>query len=197
MHSTWKKNNSFEILNALVNPILVIDRNYRIVAANEGASREFGLPLEKIVGNNCFRVTHNIDCPCWQNEIGCPVREAFAQKVKTRVVHQHCYSGQTVFEEIVAVPINGDDGEVNYVLEELNDITELVQSKEIIEHLKSMINTLQGIIPICISCKKVRTGKGYWQQVEKFVRARSEAEFTHGVCPECMRTLYPELGENK
>jgi hypothetical protein len=53
------------------------------------------------------------------------------------------------------------------------------------------IRTLKGLIPICASCKKVRDDKGYWQQVEVYVRDHSEAEFTHGICPDCFRKLYP------
>ena len=83
------------------------------------------------------------------------------------------------------------------MVEELNDITELIQSKEIIEHLKIEVNTLRGIIPICSSCKKIRDDKGYWQQVEVYVRDRSEAEFSHAICPECLEKLYPEFDSEK
>ncbi len=54
------------------------------------------------------------------------------------------------------------------------------------------IKTLRGIVPICASCKKIRDDEGYWQQVEVYVRDHTEAEFSHGICPECARTLYPE-----
>jgi len=54
------------------------------------------------------------------------------------------------------------------------------------------IRTLKGLIPICASCKKVRNDKGYWEQVEVYVRDHSEAEFTHGICPDCFQRLYPE-----
>jgi CheY-like chemotaxis protein len=55
------------------------------------------------------------------------------------------------------------------------------------------IRTLRGILPICASCKKIRDDKGYWRQVEVYIQAHSEAEFTHSVCPECMEKLYPDL----
>jgi PAS domain S-box-containing protein len=180
----WGKN-SFEILNALDKPILVIDRSYRIVAANSAACRSFCLTIDNIIGQECFKVTHKVDSPCCQNETRCPVRVVFELKDKSRTIHQHNYAGKTVFEEIIAVPIFDDQGEVNFVVEELNDLTELIQSKEIIEHLKNEINTLRGIIPICSSCKKIRDDKGYWHQVEVYVRDRSEAEFSHSICPEC------------
>ncbi len=55
------------------------------------------------------------------------------------------------------------------------------------------VKTLRGLIPICASCKKVRDDRGSWQAIEQYIRARSDAEFTHGVCPDCHRRLYPEI----
>jgi phosphoserine phosphatase RsbU/P len=52
---------------------------------------------------------------------------------------------------------------------------------------------LQGIIPICANCKKVRDDKGYWTQVEAYISEHSEAYFSHGICPTCVKELYPEL----
>ena len=57
------------------------------------------------------------------------------------------------------------------------------------------IKTLRGLVPICACCKKIRNDHGYWQQVEVYVEEHSEAEFSHGICPECMRTLYPQYAQ--
>jgi hypothetical protein len=54
----------------------------------------------------------------------------------------------------------------------------------------SQIKTLSGLIPICASCKKIRDDKGYWNQLETFIQEHSEAEFSHGICPDCMKKLY-------
>jgi PAS domain S-box-containing protein len=55
------------------------------------------------------------------------------------------------------------------------------------------VRTLSGLLPICSSCKRVRDDDGYWHQVEVYIRDRSEAEFSHGICPDCATKLYPEL----
>jgi hypothetical protein len=55
------------------------------------------------------------------------------------------------------------------------------------------VRTLRGIIPICASCKNIRDDKGFWNQVEKYVGDHTEAEFSHGICPDCAKKLYPEL----
>ncbi len=54
------------------------------------------------------------------------------------------------------------------------------------------VKHLSGLLPICASCKKIRDDQGYWQQVESYISKRSEAEFSHGFCPDCLRRLYPE-----
>ncbi len=57
----------------------------------------------------------------------------------------------------------------------------------------SEVKTLSGMLPICSSCKKVRDDKGYWNQIENYILENSEAELTHGICPECQKKLYPEF----
>ncbi len=61
----------------------------------------------------------------------------------------------------------------------------------------SEVKTLSGLLPICSSCKKIRNDEGYWEQIEKYVGERSKAEFSHGICPECEKKLYPELFRKK
>ena len=55
------------------------------------------------------------------------------------------------------------------------------------------IKTLRGIVPICSSCKNIRDDKGYWKQVEIYIHDHTEAEFSHSLCPECIRRLFPEM----
>ena len=59
------------------------------------------------------------------------------------------------------------------------------------------IKTLRGLLPICSSCKKIRDDHGYWNQLETYIVAHTDAEFTHGLCPECIRKLYPDYSEKK
>ncbi len=59
------------------------------------------------------------------------------------------------------------------------------------------VKTLSGLFPICSSCKKIRDDKGYWNQIESYIRERSEAEFSHSICPDCSKKLYPEYFDDK
>ena len=62
-----------------------------------------------------------------------------------------------------------------------------------LEQAIAEIKVLKGFIPICANCKKIRDDAGYWQHVETYIRDRSEIEFSHAICPDCSKKLYPEF----
>jgi AmiR/NasT family two-component response regulator len=70
---------------------------------------------------------------------------------------------------------------------------ELQIRKEELEKALAEINTLRGILPICAHCKKIRDDKGYWNQIESYIHEHSEAQFSHGICPDCAKELYPDF----
>ncbi|MCX8044870.1 MAG: response regulator transcription factor [Desulfobacterota bacterium] len=65
----------------------------------------------------------------------------------------------------------------------------IAELQQTLEHIR----TLRGLLPICANCKKIRNDQGYWEKVEVYIRNHTEADFTHGICPECAKKLYPEL----
>ncbi|MCX5817654.1 MAG: PAS domain S-box protein [Proteobacteria bacterium] len=84
------------------------------------------------------------------------------------------------------------------------DITERKLAEEERERLilelqeaLSQVKTLHGLLPICASCKKIKNDKGYWEQMEIYISDHSEADFSHGICPECAEKLYPEYYKKK
>ena len=177
------ENTAQRMLDHVSLPILLIDRDFRVVAANNAVSTHFELPPEKVIGHPCYKLTHGRDAPCWlRTELSCPVRTAFRERARTRVIHNHQVANAVVVEEIVATPL--DDG--NHVVEEFRNITEL-------------LGLVDGFLPTCSSCHKVRDETGNWQHVENYIRNHTGADFTHTLCPKCMRTLYPENsgGENE
>lgn len=72
----------------------------------------------------------------------------------------------------------------------------LLEKNRELSHALAEIKTLRGIVPICASCKSIRDDKGFWNQVEVYVRDHSEAEFSHSICPDCMKKWYPEMFED-
>jgi ABC-type nitrate/sulfonate/bicarbonate transport system substrate-binding protein len=74
------------------------------------------------------------------------------------------------------------------------------EREKLIEELQqalAQVKTLSGLLPICASCKKIRDDRGYWNQVEIYIRDRSGANFTHSICPDCSKKLYPQLFPKK
>ena len=71
-----------------------------------------------------------------------------------------------------------------------------VEREKLIKELKNaldQVKQLSGLLPICASCKRIKDDKGDWHQIESYIRDHSEAEFTHGICQECVKKLYPGL----
>ena len=75
----------------------------------------------------------------------------------------------------------------------IKDISKLEQTTARLQKALDNIQTLEGLLPICASCKNIRNDNGYWQRVEVYIREHSKAKFSHSICPECARRLYPEL----
>ncbi|OGW20778.1 MAG: hypothetical protein A2Z82_02015 [Nitrospirae bacterium GWA2_46_11] len=74
------------------------------------------------------------------------------------------------------------------------------EREKVIDDLReanSKIKILSGLLPICASCKKIRDDKGYWNRIETYIHDHSEAEFSHGICPDCAKKLYPEYYKEK
>lgn len=70
------------------------------------------------------------------------------------------------------------------------------EKEQLIKNLKAAldeIKTLKGIVPICSNCKKIRDDKGFWNHLEVYIQENSNAEFSHGICPECVQKLYPGI----
>ena len=91
-----------------------------------------------------------------------------------------------------------------FLLSSVKDITErkrieaererLVSERE---RALSEVKVLSGLLPICAACKKIRDENGRWAPVESYVRTHSQADFSHGLCPECAHKLYPEFQDDK
>ncbi|MRR35633.1 PAS domain S-box protein [bacterium] len=91
------------------------------------------------------------------------------------------------------VPFHDDHGAFAGYIGSCIDVTSRVEAQEALRKATEMeIFRLKGLLPICCSCKKIKNGKGYWEQVEVYLREHSDAEFSHGLCPECRQVLYPQ-----
>jgi len=74
-------------------------------------------------------------------------------------------------------------------------LDQLTRTNAELEAVLAQVKTLSGLLPICANCKKIRDDEGYWHQVETYIQAHSDTEFSHGICPECVNKLYPEFSD--
>lgn len=72
------------------------------------------------------------------------------------------------------------------------DLAELRRINQELTDALSAVRQLSGLLPICSNCKRIRDGQGAWQELEAYIHRYSGAEFTHGICPDCSRELYPD-----
>lgn len=95
-------------------------------------------------------------------------------------------------------PSYGPDGQFRGYIGSCVDVSERVDAQEALARAReAQVKTLQGLLPICMICRKVRNDQGYWDSLEAYIREHSNADFTHGLCPECkpgyMRSLHEEM----
>lgn len=167
-----------------------------VLSWNSGAERIYGYTEEEALGHRISLVAP----PVSAGEI-----PQIFEKIK-RGEHMEGYEtvrvkkdGTPIDVSLTISPIKNSAGNITGVSAIERDITEQkrVESerKRLIDELSqalAKVKTLSGLLPICASCKKIRDDKGYWQQVETFIKARSDADFSHGMCPDCIERLYPE-----
>lgn len=92
------------------------------------------------------------------------------------------------------VPFHDDEGIFAGYIGSCVDVTARVEAQEALRKASEReITRLKGLLPICCSCKKIKNGKGYWEQVEVYIREHSDAEFSHGLCPDCSWSLYGNM----
>lgn len=133
------------------------------------------------------------------------LEEIRAEMQSAKLEHRSCFNflhrladGGVREVEVFSGPINIKGEKLLYsIIRDISRRRKIEREKEELiarlEKALSEIKTLRGILPICSACKKIRDDKGYWQQIEAYIRAHSDAQFTHGICPECVRKLYPEI----
>ncbi len=108
--------------------------------------------------------------------------------------------GRELLVEWHGVPVTNASGAVEYFFGVGLDVTERQRAEAERERMIAQlqralaeVKTLSGLLPICASCKKIRTDQGYWVQLERYISEHSSATFTHGICPECAKKLYAEF----
>ncbi len=191
-----------DITSSLGEGVMVIDEQGRLEFMNPEAERLLGWSMQEIAGSMLHdRIHHHSaegeplpagECPSLRvlktGERAGADEDAFLRK-----------DGTSLPVAYISAPII-ENGKVVAAVIAFHDITRRKQIEEererlILDHMDALskIKTLSGMLPICSSCKRIRDDEGYWTQIETYVNEHSEAEFSHGLCPECAQRIYPQF----
>ena len=181
-----------KILNLIPIPVFVMDNNLVFIDANTQAERFIGKRSDFISSRLCGDILH---CRhALESGGGCGTMEICSKCVIRNAV-QGSYEGKRVFRERYRMQVQRDGtadqihllvtaepfdmGEKVYSLLTLEDVTELVR--------------LRQLLPICSHCKKIRKDDKYWEDVDKYIHEHLNVEFSHSICPDCVKKLYPDI----
>jgi PAS domain-containing protein len=180
------------VFDAIPSPMFLVDSDVRIQHLNATASSTLGINLAKGYlqrGGEALHCIHSLEVPegCGFSSYcsTCIIRNAVSTAFREEKVYRKKHLAQLVDGDsvrdvtllVTTVKITFDDK--SYVLLILEDITEISQ--------------LRNLLPICANCKKIRNDEQYWETVEGYFYSHHDLHFTHGMCPDCAKKLYPEI----
>lgn len=172
--------------------ICMIDLDSTIQRTNIAAEKYFGR-IRELIGQKCCKLAHGTDKPLDE----CPL-PIMLKTGKRESVEIQIKDGRWMM--ITVDPVFDDDGRMIKAVHIARDITQRIKIQHERERLllelqknRATLDTLSGLIPICSQCKKIRDDKGYWNQLESYIHNHTGVDFSHGICPECAKKLYPDL----
>jgi len=176
-------------------PSFVFDvETLRFLDVNEAAVEHYGYSLEEFFSMTLKDMRPPEDADMFLKRVAQIKDEIAMVSLPTR--HRK-KDGTIIYVEITSRAFKYVGKRVELVV--IKDITERKRAEEEREQLigklqeaLAKVKTLSGFLPICASCKNIRNDQGYWQQIEIYVRDHSDAEFSHSICPGCMKELYPK-----
>lgn len=190
-----------DVTQGITESILLISMDYKILWANKTAIDQAGLPMDQIVGNS-FSATihHHRESAGEPPDEPSPLREFIATGNSRTVQRRHDKDGNETVVEVNVYPAKDKAGDITGFIYVSRDITERDRlEKEIADRVVQLeasltrVRQLEGILPICVYCKKIRDDKDTWRRMEEFISSHSEADFSHGVCPECFTKEMDEI----
>ena len=162
---------------------------------NEAFCRCLGKSPDELMLASLFSLTGSEEGPSWADILSMLTP---AKPVATCEHRSRRCGGEVCFQQWTVHALFDAKGRLVEYQSVGRDITDRkraeAERERLIQELQdalSQVQTLRGLLPICSSCKKIRDDKGYWNHVESYIQQHSGATFSHGLCPDCISTLYP------
>lgn len=184
------------LLETIPEAMVLSDSDGRIVMLNSNSEKLFGYDRGELVGKKV--------------EVLVPARF----RARHRRFHGRYNANPTVRSMAAGIPLFGrrkdgtefpaeivlgpvQIGDKRFVWSAVRDVTERELLITKLRAALDEVNALRGLLSICASCKRIRDEHGAWQQLESYIQSHSEAKFTHGLCADCIRKLYPDFQPEK
>ena len=182
------------IVEAIGDAMSIHDTNFKILYQNQKAKKIIG----NHIGKFCYKAFEHRDYICE----GCPLALSFTDG-KVRTVERRIPVKKELIVEITTSAIKDATGKIIAGIEVVRDITKRKRLDEERERLVlqlkdelAKVKTLKGFLPVCASCNKVRDDKNNWTTFDVYIHDHSEAEITHGYCPECVNKHFSTDDKN-
>jgi PAS domain S-box-containing protein len=173
------------VLKDSIDAITVHDLDGNIMAWNRGAELMYGYTESETLNMNISKIVppdKKMEALKYLAQIASGnIVESFETQRITK-------DGKILDIWLVLTCLKDDSGVIESVATTERNITEIKNEQR---RQENEVKTLMGLLPICASCKQIRDDEGYWHQIESYIRDHSEVEFSHGICPECTKKLYP------
>jgi len=190
------------MFNTVEDGIVVTDKEGFILQINPAFADMLGYTKQEIIGRHTGTFNPSRYEP---DTIPTHIQRVFLDGyIRNYETKRTRKDGTLIDVELNISILKDSEGNLKGMVASVRDITErkLAEQKreKLIGELRealSKVKTLSGLLPICASCKRIRDDQGYWNQIEAYIRDRSDAEFSHGICPECYRRLYPEFCDDE
>jgi PAS domain S-box-containing protein len=182
------------IANSLSDMIFILDEQSRFCYVNPSFAIRLGIAPNDAIGRTYQELFHEKKDPMDFCVTQCAISDGEEQKKEIYDTRLGGYFSVTVS------PYHAADGARIGWLHVFRDVSdrkrlEMEQEKKIVEltQILAHTKTLQGIIPICSACKKIREEKMIWKPIEEYIRDHTDANFSHTLCPECAKRLHPDF----
>lgn len=176
---------NFHTIDHIQTAVIVIDKNMTIIEANTAFQQRHNIENTDLIHSKCFYSAYQFyeQC-CYKDSISCPAEESFKTKKTASAIHHFWIKDKAVVEQVTTTPIIEKNGEVNYVVEEFRDITQL-------------LGLNKGIISVCSHCKKIRDKDGQWLNFDVYMHKYTGANFSHGICEECTTSFFSDIAHKE
>lgn len=192
---------STQIFETINTGLVVLDQDLSVIAWNRWMQHHSGITEKEIMGRQLLEFYPNMSEPKYKRFIKSVFTFGnyayFSQKLHHYLfAMQNPHSSADVLpymqQSCAAGPLRNMSGQIESIFIAVQDVTEnvviemrLKQKVAQLEEALTRVKLLEGIIPICMYCKKIRDDEESWQQMERYITEHSAAQFSHGICPEC------------